>query len=689
MNSNNIENFNTDKEVGPLRNEERYSETRALSNNSYYYSLFSGFQKTDNYKSSFEEIKYNKIKNDNDIINLGEENIDDTPISIRHDRAPVNYKTTNQYLRKGKITHPEANIIINYLDKIKKNLLNNIDILNSKKTPKKILNKTNSEIIKKTQKLTKIRNNKTYDYLLNKINEKLLYVYLNASLKILNSKNKLKEPEIKLRKEIIDLKNELKNKAIARSSQQQKKQQLKNYLKLESSQQQSKQLNNNLKLESKPQYSVFNLFGINIFGNRPNDQSSPKQQKINVNKPIIQSSPKKLKINKPIIQSSPKKKTKKLKINKPIIQSSPKKQNINKPIVLLPEKIKKPTIFNQIFGDENIEIETDLIRSIKDMNSNQINLILSFKRNIKENNDPLLRKYTIENINFIRLLNLKIISDIKKKNYDVYNILKNIEYENREQIKLISNKIKVRLYNKLNTDFIKLTDNDKAIMNEYPKTLLNIIKKINPVVIYYINKLFPTLNIKKIISKIDDNYKDQIIDTDIKTLSKIKSLCKIKELLTDNDLQFLGGFTEMFVDIVCSTPIGVLKIMKDENNLTQIVKTLSPVTKNIIQKLEEQEIVKIKEISNLPKNLLTENQTKFINNYSNDVLDTVKALPTKILNDLVVYKKSNDNKEISTNIIKNIVTNQNINEVKSIDTDNHIFKEINKYIKKNPPINLV
>jgi hypothetical protein len=679
MNSNNIEDFNTDKEVGPIRNEERYSETRALSNNSYYYSLFSGFQKTDNYKSSFEEIKYNKIKNDNDIINLGEEIIDDTPISIRHDRAPVNYKTTNQYLRKGKITHPEANIIINYLDKIKKNLLNNIDILNSKKTPKKILNKTNSEIIKKTQKLTKIRNNKTYDYLLNKINEKLLYVYLNASLKILNSKNKLKEPEIKLKKEIIDLKNELKNKAIARSSQQQKKQQLNNNLKLESSPQPPKQLNNNLKIESKPQYSVFNLFGINIFGNRPNDQSSPKQQKINVNKP------KKLKINKPIIQSSPKK----LQINKPIIQSSPKKQNINKPIVLLPEKIKKPTIFNQIFGDENIEIETDLIRSIKDMNSNQINLILSFKRNIKENNDPLLRKYTIENINFIRLLNLKIINDIKKKNYDVYNILKNIEYENREQIKLISNKIKVRLYNKLNTDFIKLTDNDKAIMNEYPKTLLNIIKKINPVVIYYINKLFPTLNIKKIISKIDDNYKDQIIDTDIKSLSKIKSLCKIKELLTDNDLQFLGGFTEMFVDIVCSTPIGVLKIMKDENNLTQIVKTLSPVTKNIIQKLEEQEIVKIKEISNLPKNLLTENQTKFINNYSNDVLDTVKALPTKILNDLVVYKKSNDNKEISKNIIKNIVTNQNINEVKSIDTDNHIFKEINKYIKKNPPINLV
>ena len=372
------------------------------------------------------------------------------------------------------------------------------------------------------------------------------------------------------------------------------------------------------------------MFGINIFGNKSNDQSSSKQQ-----------------------------------------------------------KIKKPTIFNQIFGDENIDIETDLIKSIKDMNSNQINLILSFKRNIRENNDPLLKKYTIENINFIRLLNLNIINDIKYKNYDVYNILKNIEYENREQIKKISNKIKVKLYNKLNTDFIKLTDNDKAMMNEYPKTLLNIIKKINPVVIYYINKLFPTLNIKKIISKIDDNYKNQINDTDIKTLSKIKSLCKIKELLTDNDLQFLGGFTEMFVDIVCSTPIGVLKIMKDENNLTQIVKTLSPVTKNIIQKLDEQEIEKIKEISNLPKNLLTENQTKFINNYSNDVLDTVKALPTKILNDLVVYKKSNDNKEISKNIIKNIVTNQNINEVKSIDTDNHIFKEINKYIKKNPPINLV
>ena len=676
MNSNNIEDFNTDKEVGPLRNEERYSETRALNNNSYYYSLFSGFQKTDNYKSSFEEIKYNKIKNDNDIINLGEENIDDTPISIRHDRAPVNYKTTNQYLRKGKITHPEANIIINYLDKIKKKLLNNIDILNSKK----MLNKTNNEIIKKTQKITKIRNNKTYDYLLNKINEKLLYVYLNASLKILNSKNKLKEPEIKLKKEIIDLKNELKNKAISRSmlqqtqqlnnnlkkieSEPQQTQQLKNELKnkaiARSSQQQKKQqLNNNLKkIESEPQNSIFNLFGINIFGNKSNDQSSSKQQKINVNKPIIQSS---------------------------------KKQNINKPIVqsLISEKIKKPTIFNQIFGDENIDIETDLIKSIKDMNSNQINLILSFKRNIRENNDPLLKKYTIENINFIRLLNLNIINDIKYKNYDVYNILKNIEYENREQIKKISNKIKVKLYNKLNTDFIKLTDNDKAMMNEYPKTLLNIIKKINPVVIYYINKLFPTLNIKKIISKIDDNYKNQINDTDIKTLSKIKSLCKIKELLTDNDLQFLGGFTEMFVDIVCSTPIGVLKIMKDENNLTQIVKTLSPVTKNIIQKLDEQEIEKIKEISNLPKNLLTENQTKFINNYSNDVLDTVKALPTKILNDLVVYKKSNDNKEISKNIIKNIVTNQNINEVKSIDTDNHIFKEINKYIKKNPPINLV
>jgi len=655
MNSNNIEDFNTDKEVGPLRNEERYSETRALNNNSYYYSLFSGFQKTDNYKSSFEEIKYNKIKNDNDIINLGEENIDDTPISIRHDRAPVNYKTTNQYLRKGKITHPEANIIINYLDKIKKNLLNNIDILNSKK----MLNKTNNEIIKKTQKITKIRNNKTYDYLLNKINEKLLYVYLNASLKILNSKNKLKEPEIKLKKEIIDLKNELKNKAISRSMLQQTQQLNNNLKKIESEPQQTQQLNNNLKkIESEPQNSIFNLFGINIFGNKSNDQSSSKQQKINVNKPIIQSS---------------------------------KKQNINKPIVqsLISEKIKKPTIFNQIFGDENIDIETDLIKSIKDMNSNQINLILSFKRNIRENNDPLLKKYTIENINFIRLLNLNIINDIKYKNYDVYNILKNIEYENREQIKQISNKIKVKLYNKLNTDFIKLTDNDKAMMNEYPKTLLNIIKKINPVVIYYINKLFPTLNIKKIISKIDDNYKNQINDTDIKTLSKIKSLCKIKELLTDNDLQFLGGFTEMFVDIVCSTPIGVLKIMKDENNLTQIVKTLSPVTKNIIQKLEEQEIVKIKEISNLPKNLLTENQTKFINNYSNDVLDTVKALPTKILNDLVVYKKSNDNKEISQNIIKNIVTNQNINEVKSIDTDNHIFKEINKYIKKNPPINLV
>jgi hypothetical protein len=655
MNSNNIEDFNTDKEVGPLRNEERYSETRALNNNSYYYSLFSGFQKTDNYKSSFEEIKYNKIKNDNDIINLGEENIDDTPISIRHDRAPVNYKTTNQYLRKGKITHPEANIVINYLDKIKKKLLNNIDILNSKK----MLNKTNNEIIKKTQKITKIRNNKTYDYLLNKINEKLLYVYLNASLKILNSKNKLKEPEIKLKKEIIDLKNELKNKAISRSMLQQTQQLNNNLKKIESEPQQTQQLNNNLKKkESEPQNSIFNLFGINIFGNKSNDQSSSKQQKINVNKPIIQSS---------------------------------KKQNINKPIVqsLISEKIKKPTIFNQIFGDENIDIETDLIKSIKDMNSNQINLILSFKRNIRENNDPLLKKYTIENINFIRLLNLNIINDIKYKNYDVYNILKNIEYENREQIKQISNKIKVKLYNKLNTDFIKLTDNDKAMMNEYPKTLLNIIKKINPVVIYYINKLFPTLNIKKIISKIDDNYKNQINDTDIKTLSKIKSLCKIKELLTDNDLQFLGGFTEMFVDIVCSTPIGVLKIMKDENNLTQIVKTLSPVTKNIIQKLDEQEIEKIKEISNLPKNLLTENQTKFINNYSNDVLDTVKALPTKILNDLVVYKKSNDNKEISQNIIKNIVTNQNINEVKSIDTDNHIFKEINKYIKKNPPINLV
>lgn len=273
-----------------------------------------------------------------------------------------------------------------------------------------------------------------------------------------------------------------------------------------------------------------------------------------------------------------------------------------------------------------------LIRAIKAMTPRTLNYITKIRdtpRYIKD----IVRKIPTKFIKIIKNISLKDILKIRK-------------------ILLSNNK--------------KLLAKHSNFLGDYSKNVLDIIKKVNPVILIKLKRKTSTPNVRNVINRLSPLTLRTLKSIDIADLNNIRRL----NLRSATGKNYLDTYPPNVIRAIKSLPYKVVKYIRStpKNISNKVVDRLAYSVKNDIKVLSPSVIKRIREYKSIPQNLLTEKETNFLNRYSVNLIKSVATLPIKVIKKIQRHNYQSIVRRLSYKIKDQIkdISNEDIRRIKGL-----------------------
>jgi hypothetical protein len=272
----------------------------------------------------------------------------------------------------------------------------------------------------------------------------------------------------------------------------------------------------------------------------------------------------------------------------------------------------------------------------------------------------------------------------------------------REVIRKIPTKLVKTIKNISLKDILKirkiLLSNDKKViaknsnfLGDFSKNVLNIIKKVNPVVLIKLKKKTSTPNVRKVINRLSPLTLKTLKNIDIADLNNIRRL-NIRSAIGKN---YLDTYPPNVIRAIKALPYKVVKYIRSTPRKvsSKVVDRLSNSVKNNIKTLSPSVIKKIRDYKLIPQNLLTQKENNFLNRYSVNLIKSVATLPLKVIKKLQRHNYQSIIKKLSYKIkdqLKNI-NNEDMRRIKGLsliprklltDSEKEFLSRYNRKISK-------
>jgi hypothetical protein len=316
--------------------------------------------------------------------------------------------------------------------------------------------------------------------------------------------------------------------------------------------------------------------------------------------------------------------------------------NLQNKIRMMSGKIS-PKSYKMLISGKLDLVPEESIEEARRMSEKTVNYIMKLSddlslRSASPKAREILKKHSVKMVNILRKLSPKTMMYIRKVRQTpkyVKEIIKSIHPKTRNLIRNLSVSKISNIRNILKKPVQELTPKERQLISCMPKDTLSAIKKIAPVALLHVRNLSVRPSVKEIVRKVPVQVKNNIKSLDTANINKIREICQLPAGIQNKQQKdFLAEFPANVIKTLCKLSPAALRNIKSppKINIKKEACALACNIRSEIKGMSDIVINKIREISNLPKAVLTSDQKKFLLSYNPEIVNTIVELPKKAIN---------------------------------------------------------
>ncbi|NDB83587.1 MAG: hypothetical protein EB127_12820 [Alphaproteobacteria bacterium] len=272
--------------------------------------------------------------------------------------------------------------------------------------------------------------------------------------------------------------------------------------------------------------------------------------------------------------------------------------------------------------DEMRKLSQKTIKYIRDMKNKELS------KETSERKRRMIKKFSARLVKAIRSLTPKTLDYVMKirdtPRY-VKDMIRRIPSHVKDVIKTMSVKDMMKIRKILKSGDKKLMKKHMDFLGNFPKNVLDVITKVNPVVLIKIRKPHVRLSVKQLVKKLSPEVLYKLKKLSAADINKIKNSRPGSVCLAD--------YPENLVKLIKRLPHNIIKHVRTTPKVdsNKILRKVSVGIKNQIKTLSPSVIKRIREYKLIPNSMLSEKERNFLNRFPTNLIKVVSLLPIKVI----------------------------------------------------------